>query len=64
MLFVKFIIILVYVRGVVVFILYISCICWQISNDYFFFFFIFRIFVIVLFDTGLVIKFIDVGEFM
>jgi len=26
--FVKFLIILVYVRGVVVFILYISCICW------------------------------------
>lgn len=62
-LFVKYIIILVYVSGVVVFILYISCMCWQVNSDYYLFIFFFSIFIIIFLDNGLIMKFIDVGEF-
>jgi len=60
--FVKYLIILVYIRGVVVFILYISCMCWFINNQFNKIFFSFRIFIFYLFDLGLFSKFSDIGE--
>jgi len=60
----KYLVILVYVRGVVIFILYISCLCWNISEEFSFGFLFFRIFIIYLYDYGLFSKFSDVGEFM
>jgi hypothetical protein len=62
--YVKYLVILVYIRGVVIFILYISCICWFIREKFnkgllglgFFLFYII--------DRGAMRKFIDVGEFM
>lgn len=60
----KYLIILVYISGIVVFILYISCLCWN-SNFYFSkLFLFFRIFLIFLFDRGIILKFSDVGEFI
>lgn len=61
--YVKYLVILVYIRGVVVFILYISCMCWNVKITFSFFFLIFRIFVIIIFESGLIVKFSDVGEF-
>lgn len=55
---------IVYVSGVVVFILYISCICWN-SRDFFSkFFILFVLFIYYFFDLGLFTKFSDVGEFI
>jgi hypothetical protein len=60
--FVKYLIILVYIRGVVVFILYISCLCWFINNTFNNFFLLFCLFVFYIVDLGLVSKFRDLGE--
>jgi len=62
--YVKYLIILVYIRGVVVFILYISCICWYISEKFNKGFLFLGFFIFFLYDTGLYVKFSDVGEFM
>jgi hypothetical protein len=62
--YVKFLVVLVYIRGVVVFILYISCICWFISEKFSRFFLILGIFIIYIYDYGLWRKFRDVGEFL
>ena len=59
----KYLVILVYIRGVVVFILYISCICWNIQNKFRMLYLFFMIFIINLFDRGVIIKFSDVSEF-
>ena len=61
--YVKYLVILVYIRGVVVFILYISCICWNVKINFSFLFLVFIFFRIILFDSGVIIKFSDVGEF-
>lgn len=63
-LYVKFLVILVYVSGVVVFILYISCMCWFSSRKFSFIFLFFRCFVLILFDLGVYAKFSDVGDYM
>jgi hypothetical protein len=60
----KYLVILVYIRGVVVFILYISCICWFIREKFSKFFLFFGFFLIYLFDAGMYAKFSDVGEFL
>lgn len=60
----KYLVILVYVRGVVVSILYISCICWFITDKFSKVFLFFGLFVIRLYDLGYVRKFSDIGEFM
>lgn len=61
--YVKYLVILVYIRGVVVFILYISCMCWNVKMSFSFFFLLFSIFRIIMFDSGVIVKFSDVGEF-
>lgn len=60
----KYLVILVYVSGVVVFILYISCICWFVRDKFSKMFLIFGLFSIILYDLGYFRKFSDVGEFM
>jgi len=62
--FIKYLVILVYIRGVVVFILYISRICWFVGEKFSFRFLIFGIFIIYLYDRGVIRKFSDVGEFL
>lgn len=62
--FIKYLIILIYVRGVVVFILYISCICWFLSFDMNKGFLLFIVFVLYMFDIGNFSKFSDFGEFL
>lgn len=64
MIYVKYLVILVYIRGVVVFILYISCMCWYMSEKFSKIFLFLGFFVFYLYDTGLYVKFSDVGEFM
>jgi len=61
--YVKYLVILVYIRGVVVFILYISCICWFISEKFSKTFILLGFFIIYLYDLGLYRKFSDIGEF-
>ena len=60
--FLKYLVILVYVRGIVVFILYISCICWYTLNKYRFLFLVFRFLTYVVFDLGAYSKFSDVSD--
>lgn len=62
--YVKYLVVLVYIRGVVVFILYISCMCWFISDKFNKVFLILGFFLFYLYDLGLVRKFSDVGEFL
>ena len=62
--YVKYLVILVYIRGVVIFILYISCICWFIREKFSKLFLGLGFFSIYLFDSGLYSKFSDVGEFL
>lgn len=62
--FVKYLIILVYVSGIVVFILYISCMCWNLSEKFVKIFLFFRVFVVYFYDSGIIRKFSDVGEFL
>ena len=57
-------VILVYIRGIVVFILYISCLCWFISEKFSVLFILLRVFTIYLFDSGPISKFRDVGEYL
>lgn len=60
--FFKYLVVLVYLRGVVVFILYISCICWNLRGKFTLWFLLFRIVIVYLFDLGNFSKFLDVGE--
>ena len=60
----KYLVVLVYIRGVVVFILYISCMCWNKKNNFSLFFVIFSLFSIFLLDHGVIVKFSDIGEFL
>lgn len=62
--YVKYLIILIYVRGIVVFILYISCMCWYISESSNKFILFFILFVVSLLDLGIFSKFSDIGEFI
>jgi len=62
--YVKFLVVLVYIRGVVVFILYISCMCWFIREKFSNYFLILGIFIIYIFDSGLWRKFRDIREFL
>lgn len=62
-LYVKYLIVLVYVRGVVVFILYISCLCWFVSDKFSKIVLFLGFFNLFLFDSGSFIKLRDVGEF-
>ena len=60
----KFLVVLVYIRGVVVFILYISCICWFLRERFSYSILFFIIFLIIVFDLGVFRKFSDVREYM
>lgn len=60
----KYLVVLVYVSGVVVFILYISCLCWYSNSKFNRFFILFGLILYYLYDNGLYIKFSDVGEYM
>lgn len=62
--YVKYLVILVYVRGVVVFILYISCMCWYESQGFIKYIILLSLFVIYFYDSGVVSKFRDIGEFL
>jgi hypothetical protein len=62
--YVKFLVVLVYISGVVVFILYISCMCWYIREKFSLGFLFFGMFCIYMYDFGLFAKFSDVGEFL
>jgi len=61
-LYIKFLIILVYIRGVVVFILYISCICWYKRDRFRLSFLLFGLFFFYVYDNGSYIKLSDVSE--
>lgn len=63
-LYIKYLVVLVYIRGVVVFILYISCICWNISSKFSWWFMLFGLVTMYLFDQGNFVKFSDVGEYI
>lgn len=63
-LYLKFLILLVYVRGIVVFILYISCLCWNSHELYSKWFLLFGFFVYYFFDLGLLTKFSDIGQYL
>lgn len=60
----KYLVILVYIRGVVVFILYISCMCWNSSDKFSWGFLFFSLFFFYLYDSGSFVKFSDIGEFL
>jgi len=60
----KYLVILVYISGVVVFILYISCICWFIREKFRKLFLILGGFLIVIYDLGLYRNFNDVGGYL
>lgn len=62
--FLKYLVILVYSRGVLVFILYISCICWNSSDNFSKWFLVFIVVLIFMFDIGIVTKISDVGEYL
>nr|AFQ97027.1 NADH dehydrogenase subunit 6 [Habrotrocha constricta] len=64
LMYVKYLVILVYISGVVVFILYISCMCWYMSEKFSKMFLLLGIFIFYIYDSGLYVKFSDVGEFM
>nr|AFQ97022.1 NADH dehydrogenase subunit 6 [Macrotrachela quadricornifera]AFQ97023.1 NADH dehydrogenase subunit 6 [Macrotrachela quadricornifera]AFQ97024.1 NADH dehydrogenase subunit 6 [Macrotrachela quadricornifera]AFQ97025.1 NADH dehydrogenase subunit 6 [Macrotrachela quadricornifera]AFQ97028.1 NADH dehydrogenase subunit 6 [Macrotrachela quadricornifera] len=64
MFFVKYLVILVYISGVVIFILYISCMCWFSSNKFSSLFLLLGFFSVIVYDIGLYSKFSDIGEFM
>lgn len=61
--YIKYLVILVYIRGVVVLILYISCMCWNIKSSFSLVFLFFTLFFIIIYDSGLIIKISDVGEY-
>jgi hypothetical protein len=60
----KFLVILVYVSGVVIFILYISCMCWNTGGSFSLGFLFLSVLIFNLYDYGVFRKFSDVGEFM
>lgn len=60
--FFKYLVVLVYLRGVVVFILYISCICWNFRGQFSLWFLIFGLIMVYYYDLGNFSKFSDVGE--
>ena len=62
--YVKYLVILVYISGVVVFILYISCICWYSSQKFSFSFLFLGTFIFYMCDSGVYSKFSDLGEYM
>ena len=62
--YIKYLVILVYIRGVVVFILYISCICWYINENFSKIFLVLGFFLIFIYDLGLYSKFSDIGEYL
>ncbi len=62
--YIKFLIILVYIRGVVIFMLYISCMCWYKRDVFRKVFLFFGFSFLYLYDFGSYIKLSDVGEFL
>lgn len=62
MIYVKYLVILVYISGVVVFILYISCMCWFTNETFSKFFLLLGFFIVYLYDYGVFRKFSDIGE--
>nr|YP_003331186.1 NADH dehydrogenase subunit 6 [Rotaria rotatoria]ACT21455.1 NADH dehydrogenase subunit 6 [Rotaria rotatoria] len=64
MMFVKYLVILIYISGIVIFILYISCMCWHVSEKFMKLFVLLGVFVVYFYDSGLMSKFSDIGEFM
>jgi hypothetical protein len=64
LIYVKFLVVLVYISGVVVFMLYISCLCWNVIQKFNFIFLALGLFIVYIFDIGLYSKFSDIGEFL
>nr|AFQ97026.1 NADH dehydrogenase subunit 6 [Adineta vaga] len=62
--FLKYLVIMVYVSGVVVFILYISCMCWFLVNKFNYLFLLLGLFMFSIFDLGMFSKFSEIGEYM
>lgn len=62
--YIKYLVVLVYISGVVVFISYISCICWFIRDKFSKIFIILGIFLVFIFDSGLYRNFSNIGEFL
>ncbi len=62
--YVKYLVILVYIRGIVIFILYISCMCWYVREKFSGLFLFLGFFLIYLYDYGVFRKFCDLGEFI
>ena len=60
----KYLVISVYIRGVVIFILYISCMCWYVRNSFSKVFLMLGFFRIFICDRGLYRKFSDIREFL
>lgn len=57
-------VILVYISGIVVFILYISCICWFVRDKFTKWILLLGFFFVFLFDSGLYSNFSRIGEFL
>ena len=62
--YVKYLIILVYSSGVVIFILYISCICWYNREKFSKWFLLFSLLIFFVYDLGIFSNFSDVGEYL
>lgn len=60
----KYLVVLVYVRGVVIFILYISCLCWYQNHKISGWILFFGFFFIFYFDRGLNRRIFDIGEYL
>lgn len=60
----KFLIIIVYIRGIVVFVLYIRCLCWNSSFSLSVIFLFGGFFICFIYNSGLISKYRDVGEFL
>ena len=63
-LYLKYLVVLIYLRGIVIFILYISCMCWHTEIKLHWIFLIFSFRFIFLYDRGRLSKIFDVGEYL
>ena len=64
MIFLKYLVVLVYIRGIVVFILYISCLCWFLNEKFNKIFLFGGMIIFYIFDSGVMTKFSDVGDYL
>lgn len=62
--FLKYLVVLIYVRGVIVSISHISCLCWNKSRRFSLWFLVLRLFPLKLWDLGMYFKIGDFGELL